>query len=129
MRSDIPTHVFDDLRTIRRTLGSRLARTAIFGSCLTKDFEDASDVDIALFVHPLRFDEVKHALMTVRLSQPVRIASCNGTYDAASPKADCAVKDYHVVLLHESDPNQRFMQMNEGKLAFLEEEESFTPLV
>jgi predicted nucleotidyltransferase len=127
MRSDIPRYVFEDLRTIRQTLGSHLARAAIFGSCLTKYYKDASDVDVALFVRPAEFDEVKQALMTIRLSQPVRITSCNGTYDAASSKADCAGKDYHVVLLHERNPNITFMQINEGKLAFLEDGDFLAP--
>jgi len=61
------------IRQLKQSLDSRVHRIAIFGSATYKDLNDASDIDILLFVNPTEFNSVREYVCSLDLNTTTHV--------------------------------------------------------
>lgn len=115
---EIKEIIAPDISLIRKQLGAHVSRISLFGSCLSKEFTEADDIDIAIFISKLALPEATSRIFELPLTYPLRIATANGSYSKA-PNKTAVGKDYHIVLLTAEKPNPIFMAMNRDKMVDL----------
>jgi predicted nucleotidyltransferase len=115
---DIPTQVRRDIERIKKTFGGRLGRIAVFGSILTKPFDDTNDVDIALFLTDADVPACIALLQSLDLSLPIAAQRINSSY-RSKPTRVAGQRDYHIVVLDDDHPNETFMAISGRELLFL----------
>lgn len=117
---NLPQDVVSDINRFKAILGDKLVSVSVFGSTCTKPFEEANDIDLALFVADVDVESVRDQIMTEKFNYPVDGKSINGTYKKPEVIIDKGQKHYDLVVLNHQNPNEKFMFMNKGKLIDIE---------
>ncbi len=120
MNRRIPSFVLEDCKRICEGARGHIRQIALFGSTINRGFELANDIDLACFVEGMALEKVTRMLLATELTRPKRIGSANGGYTAARPKGRSIQQDYHIILLEDREPNPVFMQMNSGRMHFID---------
>lgn len=112
MKDTLPKEVLNDIEKIRKALGKKLVKISLFGSSSYKSFEEANDIDIAIFIKDSSLSEVRDLLVAQVLHYPVEGKYINGTYRGPKESVDKGKKYYDLVVLNHENTNEKFMEIN-----------------
>jgi len=112
MKHTLPNEVLNDIEKIKVTLGKNLAKISLFGSSSYKDFNEANDIDIAIFIKGSSLNEVRDLIVTQELHYPIEGKYINGSYRGPKESVDKSKKHYDIVVLNHDNTNEKFMEIN-----------------
>jgi hypothetical protein len=107
----------DDLDKIKSSFYNKLAKLGVFGSILNKEVEQINDIDLALFIKDISFNEAKKKAESLLLSKKVIVSQANGTYIRhEEPKPQ---NYFHLIILNSDNPNKKFMEINKDRILYI----------
>ncbi len=109
--------VVRDVELLRAAFGPHLRWVGLFGSCIGRGFERAQDVDIALRVDGISFDEAAGVLRATALSYPIPSGRLAGRYSGGGGVHTRA--SYDVVLLTNAADALAFLSHDGQLVRFL----------
>lgn len=109
--------IISDLSVIWQLLGKKVNQIAIFGSVVKKSFEQARDIDIAIFVDSIDLISIKKQLSSLNLNFQLRTCKINDSYSGNAIPID-RKKEYDIVILNSKNPDSKFMLMNQDNMCF-----------
>jgi predicted nucleotidyltransferase len=112
MKHTLPNEVLNDIEKIKATLGENLAKISLFGSSSYKSFDEANDIDIAIFIEGASLNEVRDLIVAQELHYPIEGKYINGSYRGPEKSVDKSKKHYDIVVLNHDNTNKRFMEIN-----------------
>ena len=109
----------NDLNKIRKALSPYLSKIGLFGSVLEKKIEEVSDIDLVIIYDNIEYEELRKILKKLRISRPIHIQKLNGTYGRAAKSEKQKTNDYHIIAMPANHINEKFMQINRGKIYYI----------
>jgi predicted nucleotidyltransferase len=112
MKHTLPNEVLSDIKKIKSVLGEGLVKISLFGSSSYKGFDEANDIDLAIFIKGSSLSEVRDLIVTQVLNYPVEGKYINGSYRGPEKVVDKSKKHYDIVVLNHEKTNEKFMEIN-----------------
>ena len=121
IKAKIDVKIKEDITLLKKLFGSKLKRVALFGSCIRKPIQDATDIDIVLFldhVDVLHATEIiEHGSFHYRTdSKQIRLSYGGG---GGIIEADTKEKCYDILLLDHHSPNTEFLKHNQDDILYM----------
>lgn len=104
-------------------LNNKVDKIAIFGSALSKDFKEISDIDIMLFINPVNFEYTKDLISNSDIGSKFTeqyICSYTKLEDIEDDDSNKDEKPFHITFLPENDYSDFYLwQKNSDNLKFI----------
>ncbi|MFC1825328.1 hypothetical protein ACFL9T_21665 [Thermodesulfobacteriota bacterium] len=108
--------IIDEIYDLKTKVAGDIERFGILGSW-KDNTDDFNDIDLAIFIKPENEYRVIDILQNASLSMPLYIQPIGRKYERSASRKTS--EHYHVMLLNNEDPDEKFMQYCQGKITYL----------